>query len=94
MSKIKFLFFSALHDLTKTQTLQLDLTGTVQDALNQIFELFGDTLKSRLIDPETGQIKRYVIIALNRKDIRHIQGLETPLTEGDEISILPAAAGG
>jgi len=88
------LFFSALHDLTKTQTLQLDLTGTVQDALNQIFELFGDTLKSRLIDPETGQIKRYVIIALNRKDIRHIQGLETPLTEGDEISILPAAAGG
>jgi len=94
LSKIKFLFFSALHDLTKTQTLQLDLTGTVQDALNQIFELFGDTLKSRLIDPETGQIKRYVIIALNRKDIRHIQGLETPLTEGDEISILPAAAGG
>jgi len=94
LSKVKFLFFSSLQDVTHTNRTEININGTVQDALNKIFELYGDTLKNRLFNQNTGKIKRYIIVAVNRRDIRHLEGLNTSLIEGDEISILPAAAGG
>ncbi len=94
MSKVKFLFFSALQDITDSNTLEIDIDGTIQDALDKIFELYGPVFKKRIIDENSGNIKRYIIVAINRKDIRHLNGLETGLSDGDEISLLPAAAGG
>lgn len=94
MSKVKFLFFSSLQDITQSNTVEIDIDGTVQDALGKIFNMYGETLKNRIFDKNSGKIKRYIIVAVNRKDIRHLDGLNTNLTEGDEISLLPAAAGG
>ncbi|RME43473.1 MAG: MoaD/ThiS family protein [Caldilineae bacterium] len=50
-------------------------------------------LKSRICD-ESGQIKRYVNIFINEDEIRTLQGAETPVGERDEVSIVPAMAGG
>ena len=50
-------------------------------------------LKSALYD-ESGQIREYVILMKNRKDIASLDGLETKLGEGDEVAILPPVAGG
>ncbi len=41
-----------------------------------------------------GQLNRFVNIYVNDEDIRFMQNLQTPLKEGDEISIIPAIAGG
>ncbi len=41
-----------------------------------------------------GQLHRFVIIYLNDEDVRYLQALDTPLKEGDVVSILPALAGG
>ncbi len=41
-----------------------------------------------------GQVHRFVNIYLNDEDIRFLQQLDTPLQEGDIVSILPALAGG
>jgi MoaD family protein len=46
------------------------------------------------ISGEDGQLHRFVNIYLNDEDIRYLQALETPLNEGDVVSILPALAGG
>ena len=46
------------------------------------------------ISGEDGQLHRFVNIYLNDEDIRYLQALETPLSEGDVVSILPALAGG
>ncbi len=43
---------------------------------------------------EDGQLHRFVNIYLNDEDIRFLQQMETPLQDGDVISILPAIAGG
>lgn len=43
---------------------------------------------------ESGQVREYVIIMKNRKDVSTLQGLETVLEEGDEVAILPPVAGG
>jgi len=41
-----------------------------------------------------GAVRRFVNVYINEEDIRFQQGLETPVKQGDEISIVPAIAGG
>jgi molybdopterin synthase sulfur carrier subunit len=50
-------------------------------------------LKDRLID-ENGELRYFVNIYLNGEDVRFLQGLDTSTATGDEVSIVPAVAGG
>lgn len=50
-------------------------------------------LRDRLLDGD-GQLHRFVSVFVGEADVRLLQGLETPLDEGAEISIIPAMAGG
>ena len=63
------------------KTLLDDLISTKPRLKNALFE-------------ESGQIKEYVILMKNRKNINTMDGLNTQLAEGDEVAILPPAAGG
>ena len=49
--------------------------------------------KDRLVD-ENGDLRYFVNIYLNGEDVRFLQGLETTTKSGDEVSIVPAVAGG
>lgn len=56
-------------------------------------------LKSKAAGIETrlfkgAELNRFVNVYVNQEDIRHLQKLATPVKEGDEISIVPAIAGG
>lgn len=59
-----------------------------------------DALKGKAAGIETrlfkspGQLNRFVNVYLNDEDVRFLKNLETPVKEGDEISIVPAIAGG
>jgi molybdopterin converting factor small subunit len=50
-------------------------------------------LKGQLID-DSGSLHKFVNVYLNDDDIRYLDQLDTKIAEGDEISILPAVAGG
>ncbi len=50
-------------------------------------------IRQRLRDDE-GALRRFVNLYVNGEDVRFLQGLETGLKEGDEVSIIPAVAGG
>ncbi len=50
-------------------------------------------IETRLFKGEN-QLNRFVNVYLNDEDIRFLKNLETPVKEGDEISIIPAIAGG
>jgi len=50
-------------------------------------------LKERLCD-ERGELRRFVNVYVNGEDVRFQDGLQTPLKPGDEVSIVPAVAGG
>lgn len=50
-------------------------------------------IRERLMD-EGGQLRRFVNIYVNGDDVRFIDGLTTKLKDGDEVSIVPAVAGG
>jgi molybdopterin synthase sulfur carrier subunit len=65
---------------------------TVGEVLRSLTDAYPG-LEERLRD-EKGEVRRFINIYVNDEDIRFIQNLETPLKEGDQISIIPAIAGG
>jgi molybdopterin synthase sulfur carrier subunit len=50
-------------------------------------------IKERLVGDD-GEVRRFVNVYVNEEDIRFLQNQETPLKDGDEVSIIPAIAGG
>jgi molybdopterin synthase sulfur carrier subunit len=65
---------------------------TVREVLQWLTDTYPG-LQERLRD-EKGEVRRFINIYVNDEDIRFIQNLETPLKEGDQLSIIPAIAGG
>ena len=63
--------------------------GEVIDSLDKAFP----GLRERIVD-DAGQVRRFVNIFLNDEDIRFLEEKATPVKETDEISIVPAIAGG
>ena len=66
--------------------------GTVGEALSNLYEQHGE-LRERIADGD-GSLRRFVNVYLKGEDIRFLEGLETPVADGDEVTILPAVAGG
>lgn len=72
---------------------EVEGTGkTIGDLLENLDGRFPG-IRERLCD-ESGNLRRFVNIYVNEEDIRFRQGKETVLSDGDEISIVPAIAGG
>ena len=74
----------------ETETL-LD-GATVQEVLDGLFDRF-DELRER-ISEDDGSLRRFVNVYLAGEDIRFLDGLQTPVADGAELTILPAVAGG
>lgn len=73
--------------------------GEVQAKGKDVAELIEDLerqypgLRERLVE-ESGELRRFINIYVNQEDVRFLSGRETALKEGDEVSIVPAIAGG
>ena len=65
--------------------------GTVGEVLEALYERFGE-LKARIAD-ENG-LRKFVNVYVAGEDIRFLEGVDTPVPDGGEITILPAVAGG
>jgi molybdopterin synthase sulfur carrier subunit len=66
--------------------------GTVREVLESLYESHGE-LRERISDGDGG-LRRFVNVYLRGEDIRFLDGLDTAVGEGDEVTILPAVAGG
>ena len=81
-----------LRKLTNNEELVEVNAATIGEAIAELQKRFPG-IKERLVD-ETGGIRRFVNVYVNEEDIRFLKNRETPLKDGDEISIIPAIAGG
>jgi molybdopterin converting factor small subunit len=75
----------------KKESLELQ-AATVGEALASLTTLFGD-LKKHLYSDD-GKLRSFVNVYVNDEDIRYLRGDQTPLREGDILSIVPSIAGG
>ena len=66
--------------------------ATVQEVLDGLFDRY-EELRTRISD-EDGSLRRFVNVYLAGEDIRFLDGLATPVSDGAELTILPAVAGG
>ena len=81
-----------LRKLTHDQEVVETSAETIGDAITDLESRYPG-LQERLLDDD-GQVRRFVNVYVNEEDIRFLQEKETPLKDGDEVSIIPAIAGG
>ncbi len=81
-----------LQKLTKDKA-EVDITAKNVKELLETLERQYPGIKDRLCD-ESGRVRRFVNIYLNEEDIRFLKQEATALKDGDEVSIVPAIAGG
>ena len=65
--------------------------GTVGEVIEDLVRQFPN-LDGSVV--EEGALRRFVNVYVNDEDVRYLKSLDTPVSDGDEISILPAVAGG
>jgi molybdopterin synthase sulfur carrier subunit len=66
--------------------------GTVGEVLDALYAEHGE-LRNRMADDD-GALRRFVNVYLAGEDIRFLDGLDTPVADGAELTVLPAVAGG
>lgn len=81
-----------LQKLTNNQGEVVVSAGNIKELIEDLERNYPG-IKERLCD-ENGKLRRFINIYVNEEDIRFLQMDETPLNDGDEVSIVPAIAGG
>lgn len=92
MAKIKVRIPAPLQKITQNkQEVSLE-AANIKELISALEKQFPG-MKERLLD-ENGKIRRFINFYVNDEDIRFLKQDETPLSEGNEVSIIPAIAGG
>ena len=81
-----------LRKLTNGET-SVDVDGSTISAVVESLETSFPGMRERLID-ESGDLRHFVNIYLNGEDVRYLDGLNSSVGDRDELSIVPAVAGG
>ena len=81
-----------LRSLTGEQDVVAGEEGTLAICIDGLETSFPG-IKERICE-ETGELRRFVNVYVNGEDVRFMEGLDSPLKAGDEVSIVPAVAGG
>ena len=81
-----------LRKLTERKE-EVTVAGTTVGEVITSLEAAYPGIKARICD-ETGAVRKFVNIFANDEDIRFLKNLDTPLKDSDEVSIVPAIAGG
>jgi adenylyltransferase/sulfurtransferase len=92
MAKITFTIPSVLNAGSGEKKTELDVS-TLKESFEKISQIMGDDFKRRVLESD-GSPRSLINIYINGKNAAFSDGINTPLTEGDEIYILPAVAGG
>jgi molybdopterin synthase sulfur carrier subunit len=82
---------TAMRQHADGQAIVAVTAASVKEALDNLGAKY-PAITGKLFD--NGQVRRFVNIYLNDEDIRYLDNLQTAVKDGDELSIIPAVAGG
>jgi len=72
---------------------QVSVDGTTLSEVIAALEAVHPGFADRLLD-EAGKLRKFVNVFVADDDVRYLDGLATPVSDGDTVSIIPAVAGG
>lgn len=95
--KIEVEFFSLIQDIAKKRYHNVSMGEAplrLRDLMNRITGEFGDGMMDALFDKTKESLNSGILVAVNGKNCYFLEGLETPLHEGDRVTIGVAFRGG
>lgn len=92
MAKVKVRIPTPLQKLTQNKPEVESNAGNIKELVLDLEKQFPG-IKDRILD-DNGKIRRFINFYVNDEDIRFLKQDETPLSDGNEVSIIPAIAGG
>jgi len=92
--RVKVKFFALLREVAGTKEVEEDVEEgtTVRGLLERLSSKLPSKFKELVFEGQ--EVSKNVIILVNRRGIRELEGLETKLKEGDEVALLPPVSGG
>lgn len=91
-------FFASLRELVgkKVECIEFQESeeATVKMVLKRLCQLYGNVFIEYILDRKTGDVQSYLLWLVNGRSITVLDGLETRLTDGDVLAILPPVGGG
>jgi molybdopterin synthase sulfur carrier subunit len=91
---MKLKYFATYRDFTRCKEENVEAPRDVWELLTDISRRYGAGFRAKLITPDGMEVGEETIILVNGRDIHHLNGKNTPLTEADTVSIFPMVAGG
>ncbi|MFX1368444.1 MAG: MoaD/ThiS family protein [Promethearchaeota archaeon] len=91
---MRFKSFGPFRRALAGKVLEVDVPegSTVQQVISRVIEIGGPEIERLIMDG--GRISGNLIVMLNKKDVNTLGGIEVPVSENDEIAILPHVQGG
>jgi molybdopterin converting factor small subunit len=92
--QVRFNSFGPIRRTLDSQVLTIDVPdgSTVRDVVNKVLKIGGPELESIIMEGD--KISGNLIIMLNKKDVTILEGEDTPVSQDDEIAMLPHVQGG
>lgn len=89
---IKVKLFANFREVTRKKDMEIDVKGnTVKDAVMSLISVYPG-LGPLMV--HEGEVKPYVNVLVNGKDVRTLNGTDTSIAEGDELALFPPVSGG
>ena len=94
--KVRVKFFAAIRELAavKDETIDLQSNTAVRELIRILCERHGGDFTEYVIDPNTGAPRSHLQILVDGKNLSSLEGLETRLSDGDEVALMPPVGGG
>lgn len=91
-AKVTVRMFTSLRALTGVRETQVTAVN-IQDVIDILGKQFGEKFNRMLLEPD-GSLKSYFHVLVNGRHVRLMQGVQTPLSDGDVVAIFPPIGGG
>jgi len=78
----------------RSETIQLSETAKLFDLLLRLVERYGERFRVYVFDPSKPTVNQNVLLTVNDASFRRLQGLDTPLNNGDRVAFMPLFSGG
>ncbi|UCD44870.1 MAG: MoaD family protein [Candidatus Bathyarchaeota archaeon] len=95
MIQVEVSFFANVRVLTEEPraTINLPEKSSILDLMHSLKNRYSEAFGGYIF-AERGRLQQYVVVILNGRGIAILDGLETPLNDGDLVSVMPAVGGG
>jgi molybdopterin synthase sulfur carrier subunit len=96
--RVSVRFFTTLREITGKREEVLEFSGekgiTVESVLKRVMKVYGKSLTEYISDPKTGEVRAFLQLLVNGRNIASFEGSKTKLTDGDVLAIIPPVGGG